>query len=79
MGKPVVYAQLRDVFFIPGMKNGNFGPTLPPNNLTLVDFKMELQECGDLFLSWKEGTFLNSYTVSQSNIKGMKHAPVKAE
>ena len=76
MSRPVTYAQLRDVFFIPAMKNGNFGPTLPPQNTILKNFRMSLQDSGDLLMEWDEGNFTASYTVSQSNIKGVKHLSV---
>lgn len=79
MGKSVVYAQLREVFFVPGMKNGNFGPTLPNTNATLKNFKMTLQDSGDLLMEWEEGNYTQSYTVSSSNIKGCKHAPVSTQ
>lgn len=77
MSKPVTYAQLKEVFFVPGLKNGNFGPTLPPANTTLKDFTMSLQDSGDLYLEWSENGYRAGFTVSQSNIKGMKHPSVK--
>lgn len=78
MDKPVIYAQVNETFFVPGQKNGNFGPTLPPANLSLKNFRMTLQDSGNLLLEWEEGALTKSYTVPQGNLKGCQHPPVKS-
>ena len=78
MGKPVTYAKLKNVFFIPEV--GQVDNTLPPNNKQdkMKNLKMELQDNGSLLLTWTVGNFLRSYTVSESNIDGCLHPPVPA-
>lgn len=51
MSKIVTYAQLHDVVFIPG--EGQFQQTFPPQNKTLKNFKMSLNEAETcLQLEW---------------------------
>lgn len=52
MNKKVIYAKLYEGFFVPG--TGNLKDTLPPDNKTLRDLQMELDDCGGLLLSWTD-------------------------
>lgn len=78
MSKPVIHAQLHEGFFIQGLTGGgNVKNTLPPDNKTLKNFKMTLQENGTLLLEWEDGIYTKSYTVAAANIRGMQHPPLK--
>lgn len=77
MPKQVIYAQLHDVFFIPG--EGQFTNTLPPNSKNLKNFKMTLQDSGQLLLEWEKGGYTQSFTIAAAALKGAQHAPVKLE
>ncbi len=74
--KAVVFAQLHDGFFIPGMgqSGGQFDKTLPPTK-TLKNFKMYKEEDGTLTLNWEDGKYLQSISVGAANVKIAKFAP----
>lgn len=78
MSRPVAtHVSLKEALFIPNLQNGgSVGPSLPSRSLSLQDFKMEYDtNTGDVHMTWKEGKFLRTYIVSQSNIKGINLAP----
>lgn len=50
MAKKITYAKLHDGFFIPGV--GNMKDTLPPDNKSLPEFNMVLEDNGSITLTW---------------------------
>ena len=69
MSKKAVYAHLIEGFFIKGIPNGNFTPTLPNPDKTLKNFTMMYQDNGDLLVQWDHESIKKSFIVPQSNIK----------
>jgi hypothetical protein len=71
MPKPVVQAQLYEGFFIHGV--GELPKTLPPQNKTLSNFAMTLQDNGALFVEWDEGAYRKSFTLGAASVKVATH------
>lgn len=75
--KQVIFAQLHEGFFLPGMATGGqFTNSLPPTK-TLKDFRMNLLDSGALLCEWEEGQYTKSFTVAAANVKVAQHAPEK--
>lgn len=73
MSNKVIYANLFDGFFVPGV--GNFKNTLPADNHTLKDFSMHLGGNGMLILSWKDkANNEQSFGLGVSMIKSLQFA-----
>lgn len=73
MSNIVTWAKLHAPLFIPrdgGLAGMNLKDTLPPDNKTLKNFKMTLQEGGSLILSWEEGKYTRRYMVGAANVAG---------
>lgn len=77
MSKQVRYVQLKEAFFINGVKGGGqFDKTLPPANKTMPDLTMSLDDNGNCFVEWTEGNYKRSFTIPHSNIKVAEHVPL---
>lgn len=78
MSRPVVFAELHDGFFVPGMGavGGQFKKTLPPEK-TLKDFSMALEDDGSLTLKWAEAGFWQTVSVGAATVKIARLAPEK--
>lgn len=77
MAKKVTYATLFSDFYLPAI--GQMKTSLPPDNKSLPNFRMTLQDNGTLLLEWDASPKISkgSYTVGASNIKGCYHAHEK--
>lgn len=74
MPKPVLQAQLYEGFFIQGV--GELPKTLPPQNKTLSNFAMTMQDNGALLVEWDEGAYRKSFTLGAASVKVATHPPV---
>jgi len=78
MSRRVIHAQLHEGFFIPSLKQGgNFKATLPPVDKTLENFRMSMQDNGNLLCEFDEAGFTRSFEVSAANVRISVFAPEK--
>jgi hypothetical protein len=78
MSKKVIHAQLHEGFFLPSIRaGGNFKATLPPVDKSLENFRMTLQDNGNLLCEFDEMGFVRSFEVSAANVRISMFAPEK--
>lgn len=75
--KEVVQVQVKEVVFVLGVKNPNFGPTIS-NRSDLKNFRMIYLDSGAVEMSWEEGAYLRGFIIPEANIKGIALASVKS-
>ena len=71
MPKPVIHAQLYEGFFVHGV--GEIQKTLPPQNKTLPNLEMTLQDNGALLIEYDEANYRKSFTLGAASVKVATH------
>ena len=71
MSKPVIHAQLYEGFFVHGV--GEIQKTLPPQNKTLSNLVMTLQDNGALLIEYDEANYRKSFTLGAASVKVATH------